>query len=126
MLKSTVLAILIASAAAPASACMVEKPESFETHQREIYILDQGIEKSTRDAGVLAKAKELRAQADAAFKAGKVHKALEYRRSALIQIGYKVEVPPAPVASKGPPANGQVLRSRGCGGEGTVWVPPSE
>ncbi|MGO9171374.1 MAG: hypothetical protein ACLP7P_05345 [Rhodomicrobium sp.] len=135
MIRRAVFLLLAAcSLAAPALACM-EPPES--THQREIYLLDRGIETSKRDAGVLAKAKELRARADAAFKAGKIGEAREYRHSALIQIGYKVEaaharetgtpgVAIAPSPPKGLPADGQAIAPHGCSGGRTTWIPPAE
>ncbi|MGO9983198.1 MAG: hypothetical protein ACLPIX_03180 [Rhodomicrobium sp.] len=133
MIRSTVLALfIVASAAAPAMACM-EPPES--THQREIYLLDKGIETFKLDAPVLAKAKELRDRAVAAFKARKLREAWEARHSALLQIGYKVETAPAgengaaiapgsPPLAKALPTRG--LAPHGCGGGGTVWVPPAE
>ncbi|MGO8954212.1 MAG: hypothetical protein ACLPWS_04680 [Rhodomicrobium sp.] len=132
--RAVFLFLIAASAAAPALACM-EPPEA--VHRREIYLLDLGIQKSKRDAGELAKAKELRGRADAAFKAGKINEALEYRHSALIQIGYKVETPragekgaapvaDAPVPAKGLPADGTVAVTRGCGSGGVTWVPPAE
>jgi hypothetical protein len=59
MMKPLLVAACALFMASPALACAHESPDS--VHRREIYILGLGIQTSKRDAGVIAKAQELRA-----------------------------------------------------------------
>ena len=58
MMKLLLVAASALFMASPALACAHESPDS--VHRREIYILGLGIQTSKQDAGVIAKAQELR------------------------------------------------------------------
>jgi len=132
MLRLLLIAVCALFATSPALACLrFESQDS--VHQREISILGAGLQKSKREASVLAKAKELRDLAEAAFKASNYEDATRFRHSALIAIGYKLKEGPlaeisagGQIPAKSLPGNGQDVPTRGCGGTGPVWTPPSD
>ncbi len=135
MMRLILLTACIAvSTAVPAFACM--QPPGV-THEQETALLDKGLKTFKREPAVLAKAKKLRDQADAAFKAGKIGDAAQARHAGLIAIGYKVEEAssgprdgPVPIGAIPAPAKSprgmEALPAAGCTAGATSWVAPAE
>jgi hypothetical protein len=125
---------VLALASGPAYAC-IEPPAV--THDRELTLLDTGIQKFKVTPVSLAKAKALRDQSEQQYRAGEIDSAAEMRHQALSEIGYRFESPAAgdgvPTIGLEPPPK-EPSRGAGvaeppvnarCGGFGT-WLAPTQ